>query len=310
MASAADNRRGIAFMLAAVTLFVCNDTFMKLAREVYPPGQALALRAAFALLIGIALVFAAGEGDRLTMALKPHVVLRGLLEAGGALTFSWSLGLLPLATITTINMATPLIIVALAVALRIEAVGWRRTLALLVGFVGVLIVVRPGTDTFSAATIVALISVLLTACRDLTTRTIGAEVPSTVVSLTTTILVGLVAAGYGLTEIWQPLWRIELVYLLLAALLVTLGTFCIISAFRRADVGVISQYRYAAVVLAVLSGYLVWGDVPDLVAVLGMVLIVASGLYTMHRQRVKPDSNLKIDRKQAVATSADMKTGP
>lgn len=282
-------------MLVAVTLFVGNDTFMKLAREVYPPGQALSLRAIFALVIGVALVFAAGESDRLAMAGKPRVVLRGLLEAAGALTFSWSLGLLPLATITTINMATPLIIVVLAVAFKIEAVGWRRTLALLVGFIGVLVIVRPGTDTFGPATIIALISVVLTACRDLLTRFIHTEVPSTVVSLTTTVLVGLVAAGYGLTEAWQPLWRIELAYLLLSALLVTIGTFCIITAFRRADVSVIAQYRYAAIVLAVLNGYLIWGDVPDAIAFLGMALIVGSGLYTMHRQRVRPDSNLKLD---------------
>lgn len=299
MASAAENRRGIVFMLAAMSLFVVNDVFMKLARETYPAGQAIALRAAFAVVVGFTLVFLARESDRLAMAFRPRVLLRGMLEAFGALTFGWSLGLLPLANITAINMASPLIIVALAVVLGMERVGWRRTVALTVGFIGVLFVVRPGAASFNAAALVAVLSTCLVACRDLATRTIGDDVPSTVVSLTTTILVGIVALGYGLTEQWLPVWRIETVYVALAAVLVTIGTFFIISAFRRTDVGVISQYRYAIIVFATLLGYLVWGDVPDLFAAIGVALIVGSGLYTMHRQRVRPDSTLKLTRKPA-----------
>jgi len=230
------------------------------------------------------------------MMFKPRVVLRGLLEAASALAFGWSLGLLPLATITAINMASPLLIVVLAVALRIESVGWRRTLALIVGFVGVLIVVRPGADSFGIAAIVALISTIFTAGRDLSTRMIGPEVPSTVVSLTTTVLVGLLGAGFGITESWLPVWRHETLYVLLASLLVTAGTFCIISAFRRSDVSVVSQYRYAVIVIAALIGYLVWGDVPDGLAFAGIALIVGSGLYTMHRQRKRPDSRLKLEK--------------
>lgn len=298
MASAVENRRGIIFMLAAMSLFVINDVFMKLAREAYPAGQSIALRAGIAVVIGFALVFLAREGDRLRLAFRPRVLQRGIIEAFGALTFGWSLGLMPLANLTAINMASPLLIVALAVLLGMERVGWRRVVALAIGFVGVLFVVRPGAESFNAAAIVAVISAILVAGRDLTTRTIGDDVPSTVVSLTTTVLVGIVAVAYGFTEEWLPIWRVETVYVALAAILVTAGTFFIISAFRRTDVGVISQYRYAIVVFATVLGYLVWGDVPDLYAVFGVTLIVGSGLYTMHRQRVRPDSNLKLTRKR------------
>lgn len=298
MASAAENRRGIIFMLAAMSLFVINDVFMKLAREAYPAGQSIALRACFAVVIGFALVFAAREGDRLRLAFRPRVLQRGVIEAFCALTFGWSLGLMPLANLTAINMASPLLIVALAVLLGMERVGWRRVVALAIGFVGVLFIVRPGAESFNAAAIVAVISAILVAGRDLTTRTIGDDVPSTVVSLTTTILVGIVAVTYGFTEEWLPIWRVETVYVALAAVLVTAGTFFIIGAFRRTDVGVISQYRYAIVVFATVLGYAVWGDVPDLYAVFGVTLIVGSGLYTMHRQRVRPDSNLKLTRKR------------
>ncbi|MDR6873134.1 drug/metabolite transporter (DMT)-like permease [Bosea sp. BE125] len=294
MASVATNRRGIIAMLTAMSLFVCNDALMKLAREAYPAGQAIALRTVFAMLAGLALVFAFREGDKLMLALRPVVVLRGVIEASVALSFVWALGRLPLANITAIGMASPLIIVVLAVLMGIEKVGWRRTAAVTVGFVGVLIVVRPTAEGFSPAAIVALLSALLVGFRDLLTRRIDKDVPSTVVSFTTTLIVGVIALGYGITEDWEPVWRRETAYVAVAAVLVSTGSFFIISAFRDADVGVISGFRYSVVIFAVIIGYLGWGEIPDPLAFAGIALIVGSGLYTMHRQRVRPDSNLKI----------------
>lgn len=294
MASAADNRRGIVAMVSAMALFIGNDTLMKLAREVYPAGQAIALRTVFAVLAGLAMVFLLKEGGKLGLALRPVVLLRGLIESAVALSFIWALGLLPLGNITAILMTSPLIIVVLAVLLRIERIGWRRTLAVAVGFCGVLLIVRPEADGFNLAAIVALISAILVGWRDLLTRSIGSDVPSTVISLTTTVLVGLVSMGYGFFEVWQPFWRIETLYLAGAAVLVSTGSLCIVSAFRNTDIGVISGYRYSIVVFAVVIGYVVWGEVPDALAIAGIALIVGSGLYTMHRQRVRSDSNLKL----------------
>ncbi len=282
-------------MVAAMSLFIGNDTLMKLAREVFPAGQAIALRTVFAVIAGLAMVFLLKEGGKLGMALRPIVLLRGLIESAVALSFIWALGLLPLGNITAILMTSPLIIVVLAVMLRIERIGWRRTLAVAVGFCGVLLVVRPAADGFNLAAIVALISAILVGWRDLLTRRIGNDVPSTVISLTTTVLVGLVSIGYGLFETWQPFWRIETLYLAGAAVLVSSGSFFIVGAFRNTDLGVVSGYRYSIVVFAVLMGYIVWGEVPDPVAFAGIALIVGSGLYTMHRQRVRPDSQLKIE---------------
>lgn len=295
MASAAQNRRGIIAMLIAMTLFVGNDTLMKLAREVYPAGQAIALRAIFAISAGLALVFIFGEARKIGMALKPIVLLRGVIEATVALTFIWALAGLPLGDITAILMASPLIIVVIAVMLKIERVGWRRAAALVVGFVGVLIVIRPAPESFNASAILALISAVLVAARDLMTRKIGSDVPATVVSLTTTVIVAATSLGVGLFESWQPAWRVETAYLAVAAVLVTLGSLLIVIAFRDTDVGIVSGYRYSVVVIAVLIGYLVWGDIPAPSAAFGIALIVGSGLYTLHRARVRPDSKLKIE---------------
>lgn len=97
----------------------------------------------------------------------------------------------------------------------------------------------------------------------------------------------------GLVETWQSPWRIEMLYLGLAARLVTAARFCIISAFRNSDVGVVAGYRYSVVVVAVLIGWLVWGETPDRIAFAGISLIVGSGLYTLHRQRVRHGAQLK-----------------
>lgn len=282
-------------MLTAMSLFVSSDTFMKLAREVYPAGQAIALRTIFALGAGTTLVLLFREGSHLRKAVRPYVVLRGLIEATVALTFMWSLGKLPLANITAILMASPIIIVVLAVLMRIERVGWRRSLAVVAGFLGVLLVIRPAPENFDIPAIVALISAVLVAARDLLTRKIGGEIPATVITLTTTAIVGVASLGLGLFEAWQPAWRVETIYLALAAVLVTIGSVLTVIAFRSGDIGLISGYRYSVVIFAVLIGYLVWGDLPDTWALAGIALIVASGLYTLHRARVRPDSKLKLE---------------
>jgi drug/metabolite transporter (DMT)-like permease len=293
LATAAQNRRGIIAMTTAMTLFCCNDALMKLAREAFPTGQAVTLRTGFAIVAAVTMVVVMGDWRKLPLGLKPIVLGRGIFEALCALTFIWALGLLPLANITAIVMASPLLIVFLAVLLRIETVGWRRAVALAVGFLGVLIVMRPSADGFSLAALIALAGAGFVAVRDLTTRFISSEVPSTVISLTATIIVGLLSFGMGAVETWQSPWRIELLYLGLAAILVTAGSFCIISAFRNTDVGVVAGYRYSVVLVAVLIGWLVWGETPDKIAFVGIALIVGSGLYTLHRQRIRHDSQLK-----------------
>lgn len=287
MATAVQNRRGIIAMLAAMSLFCCNDALMKLAREAFPAGQAVALRAVFAILAGLVLVVLMGDTRKLPLAIRPLVLARASVEALGAVTFNWALGLLPLANITAIVMASPLLIVLLAALLRIETIGWHRTLALVIGFVGVLIVMRPNADGFSAAALIALASTCLVAIRDLTTRFISSDIPSTIVSLAAMVIVGLLGFGMGLVETWQSPWRVEMLYLGLAALLVTAASFCIIDAFRNTDVGIVAGYRYSVVLVAVLIGWLVWGETPDKVAFAGIALIVGSGLHTLHRQRAR-----------------------
>jgi drug/metabolite transporter (DMT)-like permease len=288
VASHAANRRGILAMLAAMGFFIGSDTLLKIATATCPPGQIMAIRGLFASLMALGLVLAMGHGGKLASLLDPVVLGRSVCEALVAFLYITSLGHLPLANITAILQATPIIMTLFAVLLGIEAVGWRRWLAVVVGFVGVLMIVRPTPDAYNLYAVLALGSAVLVAVRDLMTRQVKPAVPSVVVTLSTTTIVGLaglvVAAG---GEVWQAPTTREYTLLICAAAFVTLGNLGIILAFREAEIAVVSPFRYSIIVLSIVMGYLVFGEWPDLVACLGIALIMASGLYTIHREQVR-----------------------
>jgi drug/metabolite transporter (DMT)-like permease len=281
------NRRGVLAMLAAMAFFVGNDVLIKLATVHFPVGQALALRSAFALFASLALVIALGSLSDLKQLGNRRLVARGSIEALVAVTFITALAKLPIGNINAILQASSIIIVALAAIMRIEMVGWRRWSAIIIGFVGVLFIVRPSTDGFNAYALLALFSAFLVAIRDLVTRGISKEISSGAITTGTIIMVGLAGLSMKSIEVWQPIAVRETLYLLGAALFVTGGNFAIVVAFRAADISLVSGFRYSILVFSIIAGVLIWGDWPDLPATIGSVLIVGSGLYAMHRQRLR-----------------------
>ena len=274
-------------MLAAMSLFTANDTLLKLATASHPPGQIMAVRGVIATLLSVGVIVAAGQLAHVRSILSPLVLLRAGLEAGVAFLFITSLAVLPLANITAILQATPIIMAFIAVLLGIETVGWRRWSAIVVGFMGVLLIVRPGLEGFDAYAVLALLSAVLVACRDFATRAVGVHVPSIVITLSTTAGVCLAGFLLGAAEDWRPLAVADLGLLATAATFVTAGNFAVITAFRGTDVSAVSPFRYSNVPLAIVLGAAVFGDVPDLFAATGIALIVASGIYTIHRERVR-----------------------
>jgi drug/metabolite transporter (DMT)-like permease len=287
VSSPAANRRGILAMLAAMMFFIGNDTLLKLAASTYPPGQIMAIRSGFASLMALGLVAGSGELGRLRSLGSPVVLGRACLEAIVAFLYITSVSHLALANITAISQATPIILTLMTVAFGIERVGWRRWCAVFVGFAGVLLVVKPSPTGFDIYGWIALAAAAVVAGRDLVTRLIGDHIPSVVVTLSTTSAVGLAGLLVGLGEEWQPLATREVLLLLSAAVLVTLGNLAIIVAFRGGDVSVVSPFRYSIVVFAVALGFLVFGEWPDAIAWLGTALIVGSGVYTMHGERLR-----------------------
>jgi drug/metabolite transporter (DMT)-like permease len=290
--ASAENRRGIIARLAAMALFCANDTLVKLATAAMPVSEVMTIRSAFASLMALGLVAARGSLGQLRLAAAPLVAGRAVLEALVAVAFITALSKMPLATITVIGQSTPLIMTALVAALGFEAVGWRRWTATLLGFAGVLIVVRPTSATLDVYGLLALAAAGIAATRDLMTRWIGVEVPSAIVTFASTVSVALIGAALGLIgaaagEDWvAPGWR-ALACLALAAVLVTAGNLANVIAFRGAEVSVVSPFRYTVILWAIAFGLIVFGDPPDLPAMAGAGLIVASGIYTIHRERVR-----------------------
>jgi drug/metabolite transporter (DMT)-like permease len=291
MADPAVNRHGILATLVAVTLWTCNDACTKLASEVFPAGEMMAIRGVFAVAIAVSVVVGTGHGRMLwrgaRAVLRPIVLIRALLDAAAVIAFLKALAHMQLADVTAISQATPIIMTLMAAALGLERIGWRRMLAILVGFSGVLLIVKPSADGFTVYAVLAVLSAAVVAARDLLTRHIDPSIPSPIIALATAVSGGLTGLALGATEEWSPVFVAPTLYLVVAGILVTLGNLSIVIAYRHAEVGVIAPFRYFGILIALLLGYAIFAALPDGVTIIGIALIMGSGIYTMHRERVR-----------------------
>ena len=287
MSSVASNRRAIIAMITAMALFTGNDTMTKLATADLPPGQIMGIRGIFAVLLTAGILIGTGGARHLRELKSPILAGRALLEAAVAFAFLTALGHLQLANITAISQATPIIITLLTVLFGLETVGWRRWSAIVVGFAGVLLIVKPTLSGLNIYAGLALASAAMVALRDLVTRSIATHVPTVVVTLSTTAIVTALGFGLSLQENWQPLSTSRVAMLGAAAIFVTLGNLAVIKAFRIGEMSVVSPFRYFVILTSLTTGFLVFGELPDLVSVAGIALIVLSGLYTVHREQVR-----------------------
>jgi drug/metabolite transporter (DMT)-like permease len=281
---AAANMRGIAAMLFAQAIFVGSDTLIKLAGNELAASQILGVRGIMAMILMVGFIVATTGFAEIRLALRPLVLLRSLLEATLALMFVVALPHLTLGDITTIGLTTPLIITAITPFALAEHVGWRRWSAVVIGFIGVMLVMQPGETGINPYAVLALGVAVLVAIRDLITRVIGFAVPAVFVSLVTTVAVCLIGWIASPFETWNPLSTKAVVLLVASAVLVSTANVFMVRAFRGVEVSVVSPFRYFAVVWAVIFGFIVWGDVPNALGVMGTLIIIASGLYIMHRE--------------------------
>ncbi len=287
LSPASANRRGIVAMLAAMTFFTGNDAILKIATAQLPTGQIMAVRGAFAMTIVLGLIAVRGEIRQLAHVGSPRVIGRAGLEAVIAFLFILSLTYLPLANITAILQATPLILTLVAVLFGLETVGRRRWSAVVIGFVGVLLIVKPSVAGFNAYAVIGLLTAALVAARDLLTRSIGGHIATTVVTFSTTAAVTLLGLGLSVAEDWRPLSWGETGLLATAAVFVSLGSMAIVRAFRIGEMSAVSPFRYSIILTSLLAGLAIFGEWPDLVASLGIALIVLSGVYTIPREQAR-----------------------
>jgi drug/metabolite transporter (DMT)-like permease len=274
------NTAGILAMVMSCCVFVVGDTSMKFVMgDGVPPMQVLAIRGVIGCLICLAMIVALGSFGAISHAVNRWVMLRALGETLAVVCFVQALKRMPQADLTAIFQISPLLVVLGAALLFGERIGPARAVLLALGFAGAVMVARPGAAAAHAAAPLGFLGAILVAGRDLAARRTPPEVPTLVATLTTLVMVTVLAVvSSALFE--EPVLPsgLSLGLLVMAGVLVLLGNAFAIYALRFAELGVLAPFYYTFTLVAVLAGYLVFGEVPNALALAGIVLIVASGV--------------------------------
>lgn len=279
-----DNLRGAAFMTAAMAGFAVEDMFLKAAARQMPLGQVI-------LIVGLCGVvtfglMAARKGEAPVPAafLHPALLIRSGFEVVGRLFYSLAIALTPLSTASAILQATPLLVVAAAAVLFKERVGWRRWSAVFTGFVGVLIILRPGLDGFSLLSLLAVAGMIGFAGRDLATRAAPKVLSNRQLGLAGFAMLAL-AGGILLAMTGGAALPDAKGFGLLAgtAVFAVLAYHALTSAMRTGEVSFVTPFRYTRLVFAMVLAVLVFHERPDAMTLLGSALIVISGIYALAR---------------------------
>jgi S-adenosylmethionine uptake transporter len=282
------NLAGALLMTGSMAFFTLNDTLIKLIGQDLPLFQVIALRGALATALIWALARALGKlSFRMGTRDRMLVGVRCLTELSTTYFFLTALLLMPLANITAILQMLPLTVTLAAAIIFREAVGWRRLSAILVGFCGMLLIVRPGPDGFSDGAIYALLAVLSITVRDLCARAMSSQVQSLTVTLLTSAVVTVAAGLAAVSEPWVPVTGIQAGMIVVAALLIGGGYLFSVMVMRVGDVAFTSTFRYSGLLWALLLGWLVFGDWPGPVTMAGAVLVVSAGAFTLYRERAQ-----------------------
>ncbi|MGD9944971.1 MAG: DMT family transporter [Burkholderiaceae bacterium] len=299
--SLAANRRGILCLSGAMACYIANDALVKYASSGLAVGQMVFLRGLMATLLVLVIAHAMGTFGQMREAWQPRVIVRSLLDALGTCCYLWSLMHLPLPNAVAIGLAAPLFLVVFAVILLRERVDASRWLAIAVGFTGVLLIIQPSATGFNLFALVCLLGVLFHALRDLLTRTIQVAVPAIIIMLTGSVMITLFAGAVSIVQGWQPLTALAAGLLALAAVFLSVGGILVIAAMRNGELSVVAPFRYSGLLFALILGYLIWGDVPNVLAWCGIVLLIGAGLYILHRERAR--SERPAPSSDAAATS-------
>lgn len=280
-----DNVRASLYMMLSMLGFTVNDMFVKSLDGSLPTGQIMAVRGLMlGVMIGL-LAWQRGLITRVRELLTPMVAWRSCGEVGATLLFLTALAILPFSTISAILQSLPLAVALGGALILKEPIGWRRWIAILIGLIGVLIIVRPGADGFQPASILVLASVVCAAGRDLATRCLPKELPSLLVSLATSV--SICAVGAAITTAqgdWQQMSFSQLGLLFCAACFLFFGYHFIVLAMRTGEIAYVVPYRYTSLIWALLGGYLVFAEVPDGYTLIGAAIVVSMGLFTLYRE--------------------------
>lgn len=273
-------------MVLAMGSFVTNDTIVKLVGQTLPVGEIIMVRGTFAMILILALCIQQGVLSSLPMLRNRYLAVRSSLDLFATILFIMALMHMQIANLTAVMQVVPLAVTLLSAVVLGETVGWRRWSAVMLGFIGVLMIVKPSPATFSIYDVLAVIIVFAVAARDIVTRRIPGRIPTLLIALANASVVCAGGFVLGLFEgfvVPQP-WQIAL--LALAAVFLASGYMFMVATLRAGDLSATAPFRYSIMLFAIVSGIAVFEEIPDWIAVAGMVIIVATGLYSAHREAV------------------------
>jgi len=277
-----DNLRGIAFLVSAGLFLTTNDGISKWLVPHYPVGQLLFVQATLITLIVAIVMRVRGESPLAARRWRPHFY-RGGLYVIGSFAFVFALRYLPFAEVVAIAFAGPMFMTLFGRFFLGESVGWHRLGAVVVGFIGVLFVIRPGTDAMHWAVVLPLIVALADAARDLVTRQMaGGESSLRIVFSTGALLAiaGLVTVVWG----WKAIHLEDLLWFTISAGAFVVAHFLMVEAFRHGQLVAVAPFRYVQIIWTILAGLLFWGEIPTPAVFVGIGIICASGIYIAWRE--------------------------
>ena len=282
-----DNLRGALIMVLSMLGFAIEDMFIKLIGTDIPIGQIIFMLGTGGALCYGAMVVMKGEPLMDRAMLTRPILLRALGEIVGTLGFVSAIVLTPISSASAILQATPLVVTLGAALFLGDPVGWRRWSAILVGMLGVLLVIRPGMDSFQALSLLAVLGVLGLSLRDLATRRVPKA--TSTFQLSFLAFLALVPASLlfmlGTGTAFAPMSGVQ--WLFMGAALTTgmVAYYGIVAAMRIGEISFVTPFRYARLLFAMVVGITIFGERPDLLTYVGATIIVASGIYTVWRER-------------------------
>jgi drug/metabolite transporter (DMT)-like permease len=278
--------RGIALILASTVFLGLSDVTSKYLSATLPSIEITWIRFVVFALVMVPAMLPGSHLFALRTTRPGLQVMRGVALLGSSLFFISGLRFLPIAEASATGFVSPLLVTALSIVFLRESVGLRRWLATAVGLIGVLIILRPGSSAFHPAAFFPLVSALSWACMLIMTRMMsGREAVVTTMTYSAIVGVGILTALVPLVWV-APSWH-DILFGVLIGVASTAGQWIVVLAFRYADASVLAPFSYTQLLWVSTLGFLVFGEVPDIWTVTGAFFVVASGLYTAHRERLR-----------------------
>lgn len=298
MAVISDNIRGALLMVGAMTAYTVNDAFMKAASDDIPLFQAVLFRGIGAI---ICLTIMCRYLGQLHFNLPRRdwglILLRTAGELGGTYFFLTALFNMPIANVAAILQALPLVVALAATLFLGEALGWRRFAAIAVGFIGVVFIIQPGGEDFSAYSFYALAAVGCVTLRDLAVRRMSVQVPAVFIALIAAIGVTTLGAIGSLFITWGSFSTTSVMQLGGATVFLIFGYVFSVSAMRSGEISFVAPFRYTGLLVALILGMAVFDEWPNALTLIGATIVVATGLFTLWRERqLRIRHNLAPDR--------------